>query len=184
MIVVAIDIGGTFTDLGGFADKAGKFVEAKSLTTPHELSQGILDCIRKSGLQSSSIEELIHGSTIAINTLIERKGAKTGLIVTSGTRDVYIIGRGNRPEAYNLFFHRPQPLTPRHRTFEIDERLYATGEVRDRLNRESVRAACAALAKENVDAIAICFLHSYANPEHERAAADLAAASLPGCYVT
>src|SRR5215472_13891970 len=107
MIVVAIDIGGTFTDLVGFDDEAGRFVEAKSLTTPHELTQGILDCIRKSGLKAEAIAELIHGSTTAINTLIERKGAKTGLIVTSGTRDVYIIGRGNRPEAYNLFFHRP-----------------------------------------------------------------------------
>src|ERR1700728_5419110 len=169
MITVAIDIGGTFTDLVGFDDKAGKFVEAKSLTTPHELTQGILDCIRKSGLDAAAIAELIHGSTTAINTLIERKGAKTGLIVTRGTRDVYIIGRGNRPEAYNLFFHRARPLVPRHLTLEIDERLYATGEVRERLSEQSVRAACAALAKENVDAIAICFLHSYANPEHERA---------------
>ena len=113
MITVAIDIGGTFTDLVGFDDKAGKFVEAKSLTTPHELTQGILDCIRQSGLAASTVDELIHGSTIAINTLIERKGAKTGLIVTRGTRDVYIIGRGNRPEAYNLFFHRHRPLVPR-----------------------------------------------------------------------
>src|ERR1043166_5176163 len=106
VIFVAIDIGGTFTDLVGFDDTAQKFVEAKSLTTPAQLTQGIVDCIRKSGLKPSDIDELIHGSTIAINTLIERKGAKTGLVVTRGTRDVYIIGRGNRPEAYNLFFHR------------------------------------------------------------------------------
>ena len=84
MIVVAIDIGGTFTDLVGFDDKAGKFVEAKSLTTPHELTQGILDCIRKSGLDAVAIDELIHGSTTAINTLIERTGAKTLLITTAG----------------------------------------------------------------------------------------------------
>src|SRR4029077_4221780 len=86
MIVVAIDIGGTFTDLGGFGDKAQKFREDKSLTSPHELTQGILDCIRQSGLSASAIEELIHGSTIAINTLIQRQGAKTGLIGTPGTR--------------------------------------------------------------------------------------------------
>ena len=123
MIVVAIDIGGTFTDLVGFDAGKGQFVEAKSLTTPHELTQGILDCIRKSGIEAGAIDELIHGSTTAINTLIERKGAKTGLIVTRGTRDVYIIGRGNRPEAYNLFFHRHEPLVPRHLTREIDERV-------------------------------------------------------------
>ena len=77
----------------------------------------------------AAIDELIHGSTIAINTLIERKGAKTGLIVTRGTRDVYIIGRGNRPEAYNLLFHRHRPLAPRHLTREVDERLLASGDV-------------------------------------------------------
>src|SRR6202451_3398407 len=125
MITVAIDIGGTFTDLVGFDDKAGRFVEAKSLTTPHELTQGILDCIRKSGIEAGAIDELIHGSTTAINTLIERKGAKTGLIVTRGTRDVYSIGRGNRPEAYNLFFHRHRALVPRRLTHEVEERLMA-----------------------------------------------------------
>ncbi len=139
MIVVAIDIGGTFTDLVGFDDKAGNFVEAKSLTTPHDLAQGILDCIRKSGLEAATIDNLIHGSTIAINTLIERKGAKTGLIVTRGTRDVYIIGRGNRPEAYNLFFHRHRPLVPRHLTLEIDERVMARARCTSRSTGERHR---------------------------------------------
>ena len=129
MIVVAIDIGGTFTDLIGFDQASGQFVQAKSLTTPAQLGQGVIDCIRKSGLAAAAIDELIHGSTIAINTLIERKGAKTGLIVTRGTRDVYIIGRGNRPEAYNLLFHRHRPLVPRHLTREVDERLLRSGEV-------------------------------------------------------
>jgi N-methylhydantoinase A len=122
VIVVAIDIGGTFTDLIGFDQASGQFVQAKSLTTPAQLEQGVIDCIRKSGLVAAAIDELIHGSTIAINTLIERKGAKTGLVVTRGTRDVYIIGRGNRPEAYNLLFHRHRPLVPRHLTREVDER--------------------------------------------------------------
>src|ERR1700683_2766916 len=184
MISVAIDIGGTFTDLVGFDDKAGKFVEAKSLTTPHELSQGILDCIRKSGLQASSIEELIHGSTIAINTLIERKGAKTGLIVTSGTRDVYIIGRGNRPEAYNLFFHRHQPLVPRHLTREVEERMTAAGEVFRPLNKASVTEACRALAAEGVEAVAVCLLHSYVDPNHERVAAAMVSEALPDAYLS
>ena len=184
MIVVAIDIGGTFTDLVGFDDKAGKFVEAKSLTTPHELTQGILDCIRKSGLAAATIEELIHGSTIAINTLIERKGAKTGLIVTRGTRDVYIIGRGNRPEAYNLFFHRHRPLVPRHLTREIDERVMSSGEVHHPLNKASVTEACRALAAEGVEAVAVCLLHAYANPEHERIAGAMVREALPGAYLS
>ena len=129
LIFTAIDIGGTFTDLIGFDDVAGRFTQAKSLTTPHHLVQGIVDCIRKSGLDAAAIGELIHGSTIAINTLIERTGAKTGLVVTAGTRDVYIIGRGNRPEAYNLFFHRHRPLVPRHLTCEVVERMTSAGEV-------------------------------------------------------
>ena len=98
MLVVAIDIGGTFTDLMAFDDQTGRFSDAKSLSTPAQLVLGIINCIKKSGLEASAIDELIHGSTTAINTLIERKGAKTGLLVTQGMRDVYIIGRGNRPE--------------------------------------------------------------------------------------
>ncbi|MFZ1924203.1 MAG: hydantoinase/oxoprolinase N-terminal domain-containing protein, partial [Xanthobacteraceae bacterium] len=133
MIAVAIDIGGTFTDLVGFDDRAGRFVDAKSLTTPANLVQGIIDCLQKSGLTAGAIDELIHGSTIAINTLIERTGAKTGLIVTNGTRDVYIIGRGNRPEAYNLFFHRHRPLVPRHLTREVTGRVLASGAVHEKL---------------------------------------------------
>src|SRR5579864_5785542 len=184
MIVVAIDIGGTFTDLVGFDDKVKKFVEAKSLTTPHELTQGILDCIRQSGLSASAIAELIHGSTIAINTLIERKGAKTGLIVTRGTRDVYIIGRGNRPEAYNLFFHRHQPLVPRHLTREVDERVMSSGDMYRPLNKASVTEACRVLAAEGVEAVAVCLLHAYANPEHERIAGTMVSEALPNAYLS
>src|SRR4029079_300513 len=101
VIVVAIDIGGTFTDLIGFDQATGRFVQAKSLTTPAQPCQGVIDCIHKSGLAAAAIDELIHGSTIAINTLIERKGAKTGLVGHRGTAGVANIERGNRPEAYN-----------------------------------------------------------------------------------
>ncbi|HEY2185024.1 MAG TPA: hydantoinase/oxoprolinase family protein, partial [Xanthobacteraceae bacterium] len=184
MIVVAIDIGGTFTDLIGFDESAGRFVQAKSLTTPAQLVQGVIDCLRKSGLSASELDELIHGSTIAINTLIERKGAKTGLIVTRGTRDVYIIGRGNRPEAYNLFFHRHRPLVPRHLTREVEERLLSSGEVHLPLDRAGVAAACRAFAAEGIEAVAVCFLHAYANPEHERTAGGLVRTALPTAYVS
>src|SRR6202166_1822734 len=184
MITVAIDIGGTFTDLVGFDDKAGKFVEAKSLTTPHELTQGILDCIRKSSLAAAAIEELIHGSTIAINTLIERKGAATGLIVTRGTRDVYIIGRGNRPEAYNLLFHKHRPLVSRRFTLEAEERMLGSGDIHAPLRRASVEEACRFLADAGVESVAVCFLHSYANPEHERVAGEIVRTLLPDAYLS
>src|SRR5438445_2064537 len=184
VLVVAIDIGGTFTDLLGFDEGTKKFVQAKSLTTPVQLVQGIIDCLRKSGIEAAAIDELIHGSTIAINTLIERKGAKTGLVVTRGTRDVYIIGRGNRPEAYNLLFRKHQPLVSRRLTREVEERVLATGEVHQTLTRASIADACRALAEDGVEAVAICFLHSYVNPEHERVAGEMIQKALPNAYLS
>ncbi len=184
MIFVAVDIGGTFTDLIGFDDALGAFVQAKSLTTPANLVQGVIDCIRQSGVDVASIDELIHGSTIAINTLIERKGAKTGLVVTRGTRDVYIIGRGNRPESYNLFFRRHRPLVPRRLTREVEERVLSSGEVHAPLSRASVQDACAALRADQVEAVAVCFLHSYVNPEHERIAGEMIRTAMPNAYLS
>ena len=184
MIVVAVDIGGTFTDLIGFDDEAGVFMQAKSLTTPHELVRGIINCIRESGVKVGAIDELIHGSTTAINTLIERKGARTGLVVTRGTQDVYIIGRGNRPESYNLFFHRHQPLVSRRMTREIDERVLSSGEVYEPLKKASVADACKALKADGVEAVAVCFLHAYANPAHERAVGDILRRACPNVFVT
>jgi N-methylhydantoinase A len=184
VLVVAIDIGGTFTDLIGFDEAAQKFVQAKSLTTPSHLVQGIIDCLRKSGVEVSDVDDLIHGSTIAINTLIERKGARTGLIVTRGTRDVYIIGRGNRPEAYNLLFHKHRPLVSRRLTREVDERVLATGDVHARMSPASLQDACRTLADEGVEAVAVCFLHSFVNPEHERAAGEAVRKAMPDAYLS
>jgi len=184
VLVVAIDIGGTFTDLIGFDEKTNAFIQAKSLTTPAQLVQGIIDCLNKSGIKADGIDELIHGSTIAINTLIERNGAKTGLVVTRGTRDVYIIGRGNRPEAYNLLFHKHRPLVSRQLTREVEERVLPSGEVHARLDRASLKEACQVLKDEGVDAVAVCFLHSYVNPEHERAAGEALRDALPDAYLS
>ena len=181
---VAIDIGGTFTDLMAFDEATGRFAQAKSLTTPDQLVKGIIDCLRISGVDLAEIDELIHGSTTAINTLIERKGAKTGLIVTRGTRDVYSIGRGNRPESYNLFFHRHRPLVPRRLTCEVAERVLASGEVLEPLQSANVEGACRELAEAKVEAVAVCFLHSYVNPEHERAAGEIVRRALPDAYVS
>jgi N-methylhydantoinase A len=183
-VLVAIDIGGTFTDLMAFDEGTGRFSQAKSLTTPAQLVQGIIDCLRKSGVDAGAVGELIHGSTTAINTLIERKGAKTGLVVTRGTRDVYAIGRGNRPESYNLFFHRHRPLVPRHLTREVGGRLLASGAEHEPLDRAAVEEACRTLAAEGVEAVAVCFLHAYANPEHERAAGEIVRRMLPAAYVS
>src|SRR5947207_3297695 len=167
-----------------FDEATGRLAQAKSLTTPNQLVEGIIDCLRMSGVDLAEITELIHGSTTAINTLIERKGAKTGLVVTRGTRDVYSIGRGNRPESYNLFFHHHRPLVPRRLTCEVAERVLASGEVLEPLQSASVEGACRGLADEKVEAVAVCFLHSYVNPEHERAAGEIVRRALPGAYVS
>ena len=111
-LVVALDIGGTFTDLVAFDLASGAIRHAKSSTTPYDLSVGIRRTLEKSGLPIADIDTFVHGSTVAINTAIERNGAKTALLVTTGTRDVYQIGRGNRPESYNFFFKRPTPYVP------------------------------------------------------------------------
>src|SRR5258706_4596006 len=166
-----------------FDETTGRFAQAKSLTTPTQLVKGIIDCLRMSDVDLAEIAELIHGSTTAINILIERKGAKTGLIVTRGTRDVYSIGRGNRPESYNLLFHRHQPLVPRHLTREVDERILASGDVLEPIAHASLQEACRRLAGENWEAVAVCLLHSYVNPDHERAAGEVVRRLLPRAYV-
>jgi N-methylhydantoinase A len=181
---IAVDIGGTFTDLIAYDGVSGQFLHAKSLTTPSDLVDGILACVEKSGGNLSAATEIIHGSTIAINTVLEAKGSRTALIVTRGTRDVYAIGRGNRPDAYNLFFRRPQPLVKRAETHEVPERMLATGLEVDALDEDAVVAACAALRGTAVESIAVCFLHAYANPEHEQRAGEIIRRELPGRYVS
>jgi N-methylhydantoinase A len=189
--IVGIDIGGTFTDLMAFDESSNSFFQAKSLTTPKNLIQGIIDCINKCSLPIDRIDQMIHGSTTAINTLIERKGARTALIVTRGTRDVYAIGRGNRPESYSIFFHRARPLVPRHLTFEVDERMLASGEVFKALGLDQVRGLGELIANgggapdgEKIEAVAVCYLHSYSNPEHERATGQELHKALKGRYIS
>jgi len=184
MTLLAIDIGGTFTDLMGFDEKTGQFLQAKSLTTPQNLVQGIIDCIRESGVAPESVVEMIHGSTTAINTLIERKGARTGLIVTRGTRDAYIIGRGNRIEAYNVMFRRHEPLLPRHMTREVGGRMLADGTEYEPFDAASVQEACRYLASQDVEAVAVCLLHAYNDPTHERMAGEIVREMLPNVYVS
>ena len=181
---VAVDIGGTFTDCIGYDDEAARVVSSKSSTTPTDLTQGILRCFEKGGLDVHALDTFVHGSTIAINTVIERKGARTALVVTKGTRDVYKIGRGNRPEAYNIFFKRPQPLVPRHLTFEIEERMLPSGEVLTAFDVQQAREVARAIAAESVAAVAVCFLHSWANPSHEAEMGRILAEALPGCYIS
>ncbi len=181
---VAVDIGGTFTDLVGFDQRTGQVLQAKSLTTTRELSQGVWDCLNKAGIGPADAENIVHGSTVAINIAIEEKGAKTALVVTKGTRDVYKIGRQNRPEAYNFAFRRPVPLAAPDMTFEIDERILASGEVLIPLDPAQVEKIAAAITNSGAEAVAVCFLHSYANPSHEIEAGRILRRLLGKVYVS
>ena len=182
---VAVDIGGTFTDLVAFDQASGRAVQSKSLTTPAEFSQGVWDCLAKAGLDTGQAASLVHGSTVAINIAIEQTGAETALAVTRGTRDVYKIGRQNRPEAYNFLFHRPEPLVPRDRTFEVNERILATGEVHVELTEHEIDQIVDEVRASGAQAVAICFLHSYLDPHHENRVAERLREKLgPDFYVT
>ena len=180
---VAVDIGGTFTDLVAVDDQ-GQLYRSKSLTTPDDLARGIRDCLNGARIDVSRASFFVHGSTVAINAVLERKGARTGLLTTKGFRDVYEIGRGNRPEGYNLFFKRPVPLVSRDLRLEVEERLYASGEVLTALDERSASAAIAALKLAGVESVAVCLLHSYANSVHEERLGQLLHDQFPEAYVS
>jgi N-methylhydantoinase A len=180
---IAVDIGGTFTDVVAVDDQ-GRIYRSKSLTTPEDLARGIQDCLSAAKIEVSKANFFVHGSTVTINAVLERKGARTGLITTKGFRDVYEIGRGNRPEGYNLFFKRPAPLVPRDLRLEVDERLYATGEVLKPLDEPSAMTTIGALKSAGVESIAVCLLHSYANPVHEQRLGRLLGEQFPEVYVS
>jgi len=180
---IAVDIGGTFTDLVAVDDQ-GQVSRSKTLTTPDDLARGIQDCLKAAQIDVSQASFFVHGSTVAINAVLERKGARTGLITTQGFRDVYEIGRGNRPEGYNLFFKRPVPLVSRDLRLEVDERLYASGEVLKPLDEASASAPIGALKAAGVESVAVCLLHAYANPVHEERLGQLLRQQFPEAYVS
>jgi N-methylhydantoinase A len=180
--IVGVDIGGTFTDLVGYRD--GLIVTSKTSTVPADPTEGIADALKLAECDLAAMDELIHGSTIAINTVLEHKGARTALVTTAGMRDVYAIGRGNRPDAFNLFFHRPRPLVPRELTFELNERMNAAGMVLKPLDEAEVAALARTLESLNVEAVAVCLLHAYGNPTHEIATGEALRRALPGVFIT
>ena len=180
--IVGIDIGGTFTDLVGWKD--GAIVTAKTSTVPADPTEGVRRSLEIAGCKLVALAELLHGSTIAINTVLERSGARTALITTEGFRDVYAIGRGNRPDAFNLNFHRPQPLVPRELTFEVRERMSATGQVLVALDPRAIEALGRRLVALEVEAVAVCFLHAYADPAHEAMAGAALRRVAPDLFVT
>ena len=181
---LAIDIGGTFTDLVYFDEESGHLKIAKSLTTPKNLTQGIVDTINQGKVDCSEVSFFVHGGTTVINAITERKGVKTALVTTAGFRDVLEIARGNRPDLYNLRFVKETALVPRALRFEVRERVDAKGNVLQPIQFEDLDAVIEDCQRQGVEAIAITFLHSYIAPAHEIACAEHLRKRLPGIPVT
>ncbi len=181
---IGVDIGGTFTDATVLDTRDGSVRLGKSLTTPHDLVAGIFDAIAVAGASPGAAEFIIHGSTVAINAIIERQGARTALVTTKGFRDVYEIGRINRPDSFNLFFKKHVPLVPRDRVFEMAERIRFDGSVLEALDEDAAREVGKQLRADKVEAVAVMFLHSYANVAHEQRMVEILREELPGAFVT
>ncbi|OGA67723.1 MAG: hydantoinase [Betaproteobacteria bacterium RIFCSPLOWO2_12_FULL_65_14] len=185
---IGIDVGGTFTDFVLLDDDTGRSRTYKCLTTPRDPSQAIVDGLAALAREvpgcMADLEEIIHGTTLVINAIIERKGARTGLVTTRGFRDVLELGREIRYAAYDAFAQMPEPLVPRERRLEVNERLRADGSVLEPLDEPQARRTVQALKGLGVESVAVCLLNSFENPAHERALKSLLAEELPGVPVS
>jgi N-methylhydantoinase A len=179
---LAIDVGGTFTDLVA-VDGGGALARAKADSTPGRLEAGVISALRRSGVDPRSVRAFVHGTTVVINAITERRGVRTALVTTRGFRDVLEIGRANRPDLYNLAYAKPRPFVPRALRFEVGERMSYRGEVIAPLREREVEALAAGLRAARVEAVAVCLLHAWVNPEHEARVASLLRALLPGVAV-
>jgi len=185
---LGIDIGGTFTDLVAFDPDTGRACIWKESTTPDDPARGAMEgtraLLRQHAIDPSRIDRVVHATTLFTNALIERKGARTGLLTTAGFRDTLEIGRERKYELYDLFIEMPPPLVPRPWRREVAERLAPDGSVEVALDEAAVLREAEALVAEGVESLAIVFLHAYANPVHEQRAADLLARRFPGLSVS
>ena len=168
---LSVDVGGTFTDVVMFDDTTKAVHTTKTHSTPRDYSIGIEEGIKKIcnqiGISPADISYFIHGTTVATNALLERKGARTALITTKGFRDVLEIARQRRPDLYNFWVSRPSSPIPRHLVYEVPERTLVSGEIKDELDLDAAREVLAKLKEAQVKSVAVCFLHSYANPANE-----------------
>jgi N-methylhydantoinase A len=182
--VIAIDIGGTFTDLVACDVETGAVAYTKSPTTYDRLGEAIFDCIRKAKIDARQASFVKHGTTLVINALLQRVGAKTALLATKGFRDLLEIGRGNRTRPFDLRFHREPPLVPRELRFDVTERVRGSGQVQTPLAVGELKDLAEKMQAAGVEALAISFLNSYLTPDHEQAAAAEMRRLLPGVFVT
>jgi N-methylhydantoinase A len=181
---IAVDIGGTFTDVAAFDESGGQLLLGKWSSTPRDLVDGILRAITAADAALARANVVLHGSTVVINAILERKGAETALVTTKGFRDVYEIGRINRPESFNLFFRKHVPLIPRSRRYEVEERLDAQGDVLIPFNEQQAESLARELVAEGIQSVAVVFLHGYRNPDHELKMREVLRRVGPDLFVT
>lgn len=186
--VLGIDIGGTFTDMVLLHTQSSEMLIHKCLTTPANpaegVMQGLTDWFEQIQLPTTSVASIIHATTLITNSLIEGKGASTGLLTTQGCRDVLAIGRENRYDLYDLNLELPQPLVPRHLRLEVSERMRNQGEVYIPLDIDQVQRQVAALVEAGVQSVAVCFLHAHVNDQHEQQAGLLLAQQYPELFIS
>jgi len=181
---VAVDIGGTFTDLVGYDRETRRVVYTKSATTYGNFVDGILDCFVKADLTPEQAQFINHGTTLVINSFIQRRGAKAAMVTTEGFRDILEIARANRPDPFDLHYQRDPPLIPRSLRFEVPERMDTFGEVLAPLDLAALARVAEELRARKVEAVAVFFMNSFANPAHETQAAAHLRKLLPDVYVT
>ena len=187
MLRAGVDIGGTFTDLC-VADDGQVVAVNKTLTTPRDPAEGVetvlADTLDELGMAFRDLELIVHGTTLVTNAIIERRGSPTALLTTSGFRDALEIGRERRYELYDLLIELPRPLVPRHLRFDVPERTLADGTIAAALDEGYVERLVTELAEAGIEAVGICFLHSFANPEHERRAREAVGRAAPAMRVS
>jgi N-methylhydantoinase A len=182
--ILAADTGGTFTDLAAYDAERGRIIYTKALTTYDDLVEGVMECLRKAGIELDRAQVVKFGTTLVINTFIQRNGAKTALVTTEGFRDVLEVARGNRPIPFDFRYKRNPPLVERDLRFGVPERIAADGDILVPLELPSLTALAKRLRECEVEAVAIAFLNSYVDTRHEEAAAAFLREALPDIYVT
>ncbi|AKI02008.1 N-methylhydantoinase A/acetone carboxylase, beta subunit [Hoeflea sp. IMCC20628] len=184
---IGADIGGTFTDLVLVTDDGRRYAKKVSSTPANPeaaVLTGVAALLNEAGLQPGDVTAVLHGTTVGSNAILQKRGGRIGLVTTKGFRDLLEIGRLRTPGMFDLTWDKPTPLVPRHLRFEIGERIAADGSIVTPLDAEELSALVRRIATENLDTLALCFLNSYVNPEHELQAADFIRAALPDLPVT
>ncbi|MEM8977696.1 MAG: hydantoinase/oxoprolinase family protein, partial [Pseudomonadota bacterium] len=188
MYRVGVDIGGTFTDFALHDSVNDRLAIHKQLTTPADPSQAVIEGVRTlvadNAIMVSDIKEIVHGTTLVTNAVIERHGAKTGMLGTAGFTDIMDTGLERRYDLFDLRVMYAQPLVPRQLRLEVPERVRFDGSIDTPLDTDAVRQAAHQFAEQNVEAIAVCFLHAYANPTHELEAAKVLREELPNIFIS